>query len=94
MKIFNRKQVELQFIDVKVSLKVNLAALTTDILFDSSDDADKVFEVLNHQETIDGCYNIVDKVSSKIIKLTGEIVVKFLHTNTLVVTVYKNWEEL
>lgn len=94
MKIFNRKQVELQFVDVKVSLKVNLAALTTDILFDSSDDADKVFEVLNHQETIDGCYNIVDKVSSKIIRLTGEIVVKFLHTNTLVVTVYKNWEEL
>lgn len=94
MKIFNRKQVELQFVDVKVSLKVDLAALTTDILFDSSDDADKVFEVLNHQETIDGCYNIVDKVSSKIIRLTGEIVVKFLHTNTLVVTVYKNWEEL
>lgn len=94
MKIFNRKQVELQFIDVKVSLKVNLAALTTDILFDTSDDADKVFEVLNYQETIDGCYNIVDKVSSKIIRLTGEIVVKFLHTNTLVVTVYKNWEEL
>lgn len=94
MKIFNRKQVELQFVDVKVSLKVNLAALTTDILFDSSDDADKVFEVLNYQETIDGCYNIVDKVSSKIIRLTGEIVVKFLHTNTLVVTVYKNWEEL
>lgn len=94
MKIFNRKQVELQFVDVKVSLKVNLAALTTDILFDSSDDADKVFEVLNHQETIDGCYNIVDKVSSKIIRLTGEIVVKFLHTNTLVVTVYNNWEEL
>lgn len=94
MKIFNRKQVELQFIDVKVSLKVNLAALSTDILFDTSDDADKVFEVLNYQETIDGCYNIVDKVSSKIIRLTGEIVVKFLHTNTLVVTVYKNWEEL
>ena len=94
MKIFNRKQVELQFVDVKVSLKVDLAALSTDILFDSSDDADKVFEVLNYQETIDGCYNIVDKVSSKIIRLTGEIVVKFLHTNTLVVTVYKNWEEL
>lgn len=94
MKIFNRKQVELQFIDVKVSLKVDDAALSTDILFDTSDDADKVFEVLNYQETIDGCYNIVDKVSSKIIRLTGEIVVKFLHTNTLVVTVYKNWEEL
>lgn len=94
MKIFNRKQVELQFVDVKVSLKVDLAALSTDILFDSSDDADKVFEVLNHKETIDGCYNIVDKVSSKIIRLTGKIVVKFLHTNTLVVTVYNNWEEI
>lgn len=94
MKIFNRKQVELQFIDVKVSLKVDHAALSTDILFDSSDDADKVFEVLNNQETINGCYNIVDKVSSKIIKLTGEIIVKYLHTNTLVVTVYNNWEEM
>lgn len=94
MKIFNRKQVELQFINVKASIKVNLSALTTYILFDSSDDADKVFEVLNHQETIDGFYNIVDKVSSKIIKLTGEIVVKYLHTNTLVVTVYNNWEEM
>ena len=94
MKIFNRKQVELQFIDVKVSLKVNPVALTTDILFNSSNDADKVFEVLNNQETINGCYNIVDKVSSKIIRLTGEIVVKYLHTNTLVVTVYNNWEEM
>lgn len=94
MKIFNRKQVELQFIDVKVSLKVDDAALSTDILFDTSDDADKVFEVLNNQETIDGWYNIVDKVSSKIIKVTGEIFVKYLHTNTLVVTVYNIWEEM
>ena len=94
MKILERKKVELQFVDVKVSLKVDLAALSTDILFDSSDDADKVFEVLNYQETIDGFYNIVDKVSSKIIKLTGEIVVKYLHTNTLVVTVYKDWRML
>lgn len=94
MKIFNRKQVELQFIDVKVSLKVDHVALTTDILFDSSDDANKVFEVLDNQETIDGCYNIVDKVSSKIIRLTGEIIVKYLHTNTLDVTIYSSWEVL
>lgn len=94
MKVLERKKVELQFVDVKVSIKVNFAALSTDILFDSSDDADKVFEVLNNQETINGCYNIVDKVSSKIIRLTGEIIVKYLHTNTLVVTVYNNWEEL
>ncbi|MCI7558760.1 MAG: hypothetical protein MSS76_01445 [Clostridium sp.] len=94
MKILERKKVELQFVDVKVSLKVDLAALSTEILFDSSDDADNVYDVLSNKETFDGCYNIVDKVSSKIIRLTGEIVVKFLHTNTLVVTVYKNWEEL
>ena len=94
MKIFNRKQVELQFINVKVSLKVNPVALTTEILFDSSDDADKVFEVLNNQETIYGCYNIVNKVSSKIIRLADEIVVEYSHTNTLVVTFYNNWEEL
>ena len=94
MKIFNRKQVELQFVDVKASLKVNISALTNYIYFDSTDDADKVFELLNHQETIDGFYNIVDKVSSKIIRLTGEIIVKYLHTNTLIVTVYNKWEEL
>ena len=45
MKILERKKVELQFVDVKVSLKVNLAALSTDILFDTLADADKVYKV-------------------------------------------------
>ena len=94
MKVFERKKVELNFIDVKVNLKVNLTALTTDILFDSSDDADKVFEILSNQETIDGYYNIVEKVNSKIIRITGEILVKYLHTNTLNVEIYKYWRTL
>ena len=94
MKVFERKKVELNFIDVKVNLKVNLSALTTDILFDSSDDADKVYDVLSNQETIDGCYNIVEKVNSKIIRITGEILVKYLHTNTLNVEIYKDWRML
>lgn len=94
MKILERKKVELQFVDVKVSLKVNLAALSTDVLFDNLADADKVYDVLSKQETIDGCYNIVEKVNSKIIRITGEILVKYLHTNTLNVEIYKDWRTL
>ena len=94
MKILERKKVELQFIDVKVSLKVNFAALSTDILFDTLADADKVYDVLSNQEVFDGCYNIVEKVTSKTIRVIGEIFVKYLHTNTLVVEVYKDWRML
>ena len=64
MKILERKKVELQFVDVKVSLKVNLAALSTDVLFDNLADADKVYDVLSKYETIDGCYNVLEKVAS------------------------------
>ena len=94
MKILERKKVELQFVDVKVSLKVNLAALSTDILFDNLADADKVYDVLSKQETIDGCYNVLEKVASKTIRITGEIFVKYLYNNTLVIEVYKNWRTL
>ena len=94
MKILERKKVELNFVGVKANLKVDLAALTTDILFDSSDDADKVFEVLSNRETIDGYYNLIEKVDSKIIRITGEILVKYLHTNTLNVEVYRDWRML
>ena len=94
MKILERKKVELQFIDVKVSLKVNLAALSTDVLFDNLADADKVYDVLSNQEVFDGCYNIVGKVASKVIRITGEIFVKHLHDNTLVIEVYKDWRML
>ena len=94
VKVFERKKVQLDFIDVKVNLKVDLAALSTDILFDSSDDADKVYDVLSNQETIDGCYNVVEKVASKTIRITGEILVKYLHTNTLNVEIYKDWRTL
>ena len=94
MKVFERKKVELQFVDVKVSLKVNLAALSTDVLFDNLADADKVYDVLSNQEVFDGCYNIVGKVASKVIRITGEIFVKHLHDNTLVIEVYKDWRML
>lgn len=94
MKILERKKLELQFIDVKVSLKVNFAALSTDILFDTLADADKVYDVLSNQEVFDGCYNIVEKVTSKTIRVIGEIAVKYLNTNTLVVEVYKDWRML
>ena len=94
MKILERKKVELQFVDVKVSLKVDLSALSTDILFDTLADADKVYDVLSNQEVFDGCYNIVNKVASKTIRIIGEIFVKYLHDNTLVVEVYKDWRML
>ena len=94
MKILERKKVELQFVDVKVSLKVDLAALSTDVLFDNLADADKVYDVLSNQEVFDGCYNILGKVTSKTIRITGEIFVKHLHDNTLVIEVYKDWRML
>ena len=94
MKILERKKVKLQFVDVKVNLEVNLAALSTDILFDTLADADKVYDVLSNQEVFDGCYNIVDKVTSKLIRITGEIFVKYLHNNTLIIEVYNDWRTL
>lgn len=94
MKILERKKVELQFVDVKVSLKVNLASLSTDILFDTLADADKVYDVLSNQEAFDGCYNIVNKVDSETIRIIGEIFVKYLYNNTLVVEIYKDWRTL
>ena len=94
MKILERKKVKLQFVDVKVNLEVNLAALSTDILFDTLADADKVYDVLSNQEVFDGCYNIVDKVASKVIRITGEIFVKYLHNNTLIIEVYNDWRTL
>lgn len=94
MKVFERKKVKLQFVDVEVSIKVDFAALSTDIIFDSSDDADKIYDVLSNQETFDGCYNIVEKVASKVIRITGEIFVKYLYNNTLIVEAYKDWGTL
>lgn len=91
MKILERKKVELQFVGIKVSLKVDFAALSTDILFDTLADADKVYDVLSNQEVFNGCYNMVEKVTSKTIRVTGEIFVKYLHDNTLVLEVYKDW---
>lgn len=94
MKILERKKIELRFVDVKVSLKVDLSALSTDILFDTSNDAKKVYDVLNSQEVFDGCYNIGNKVTSKTIRTIGEIFVKYLHDNTLVIEVYEDWRML
>lgn len=94
MKILERKKLELHFIGLKVSLKVNFAALSTDISFDTLADADKVYDVLSNQETFDGCYNIVEKVTSKTIRVTGEIVVRYLRDNTLSISVYEDWRTL
>lgn len=94
MKILERKKVKLQFIGVKVNLKVNPDVLTTDILFDSSDDADKVFAVLSNHDAFDGDYNFVGKTNSNTIRVKGEIVVRCLRDNILSVSVYEDWRML
>lgn len=95
MKILERKKVELQFVDIKVSFKLDLTNLSTDILFDTLADANKVYDVLSNQEVFDGFYNIVNKVTSKTIRLIGKIFVKYLrNNNTLVIEVYKDWKML
>ena len=94
MKILERKKVELQFVGVKVNLKVNPDVLTTDILFDSSDDADKVFAVLSNHDAFDGDYNFVGKTNSNTIRVKGEIVVRCLRDNILSVSVYEDWRML
>lgn len=94
MKILERKKVKLQFVGVKVNLKVNPDVLTTDILFDSSDDADKVFAVLSNHDAFDGDYNFVGKTNSNTIRVKGEIVVRCLRDNILSVSVYEDWRML
>ena len=94
MEILERKKTELYFVDVEANIKAGLDVTDTYILFASVDDADKVFEVLSNHEAFDGYYNFVGKINPNTIRVTGEIVVKFLYTNTLVVTVYNNWEVL
>lgn len=94
MKILERKKVKLQFVGVKVNLKVTPDVLTTDILFDSSDDADKVFAVLSNHDAFDGDYNFVGKTNSNTIRVKGEIVVRCLRDNILSVSVYEDWRML
>ena len=94
MKILERKKTELYFVDVKADIKAGLDVTDTYILFASSDDANKVFEVLSNHDDFDGEYNFVGKTNSNTIRVRGEIVVRCLRDNTLSVSVYNDWELL
>ena len=94
MKILERKKTELYFVDVKADIKAGLDVTDTYILFASSDDANKVFEVLSNHDAFDNEYNFVGKTNSNTIRVKGEIVVRCLRDNTLNVSVYNDWELL
>ena len=94
MKVLERKKTELYFVDVKADIKAGLDVTDTYILFDSSDDANKVFEALSNHEAFDNEYNFVGKTNSNIIRVRGEIVVRCLRDNTLSVSVYNDWRML
>lgn len=94
MQMLERKKTELYFVGVKVDIKDGLDVTDTYILFENSDDADKVFAVLSNHYAFDGEYNFVGKTNPNTIRVRGEIVVRHLQTNTLSVSVYKDWEVL
>ena len=52
MQMLERKKTERYFVGVKVDLKDGLDVTDTYILFENSDDADKVFEVKKNEEGI------------------------------------------
>ena len=94
MKILERKKTELYFVDVKAEIKDGIDVTETDILFENSDDADKVFAVLSNHDAFDYDYNFVGKTNPNTIRVRGEIVVRCLRDNTLSVSVYNDWRML
>ena len=94
MQMLERKKTELYFVGVKADIKAGLDVTDTYILFASSDDANKVYDVLSNHDAFDGEYNFVGKTNSNTIRVKGEIVVRCLCDNTLSVSVYKDWELL
>lgn len=94
MQMLERKKTELYFVGVKVNIKDGLDVTDTYIVFENSDDADKVFEVLNNHDAFDGDYNFVGKTNSNAIRVRGKIVVGCLRDNIFSVTVYNDWRTL
>ena len=94
MKILERKKTELYFVDVKADIKDGLNVTETYMLFENSDDADKVFAVLSNHDAFDGDYNFIAKINPNTIRVRGEIVVRCLRDNTLIVSVYNDWRML
>ena len=94
MKILERKKTELYFVDVKADIKDGINVTETYILFENSDDADKVFAVLSNHDAFKYDYNFVGKTNPNTIRVRGEIVVRCLRDNTLSVSVYNDWRML
>ena len=94
MKILERKKTELYFVDVKADIKDGIDVTETYMLFENSDDANKVFAVLSNHDAFDYDYNFVGKTNPNTIRVRGEIVVRCLRDNTLSVSVYNDWELL
>ena len=96
MEIFERKRVQLDFVDIKVDVRAGIDCVTNHIFFNNEDDMNKVYDVLsNHDAFADG-YNLVWKKIKNyhyVVTLVGEITIKY-HKNVLSITVYNNWEEL
>ena len=96
MKVFERKKVQLDFVDIKVYDKAGIDGVTNYIVFNNEDDMNKVYDLLSNHEAFADGYNLVWKKiknNNYIVTLVGEIVVE-CHENILRITVYNNWEKL
>lgn len=96
MKVFERKRVQLDFVDIEVCVRAGIDGVTNHIFFTNKDDADKVYNVLSNHEAFADGYNLVWKKIIKyhyIVTLVGEIVVE-CHENMLRIIIYNNWEKL
>ena len=96
MKVFERKRVQLDFVDIKVCVRAGVDGVTNHIFFANEDDMNKVYDVLSNHEAFADGYNLVWKKIKNyhyIVTLVGEIVLEY-HENMLRIIIYNNWEKL
>ena len=96
MKVFERKKVQLDFVDIKVCVRAGVDGVTNHIFFANEDDMNKVYDVLSNHEAFADGYNLVWKKIKNyhyVVTLVGEIVLK-CHENMLRIIIYNNWEKL
>ena len=96
MKVFERKRVQLDFVDIKVCVRAGVDGVTNHIFFANEDDMNKVYDVLSNHEAFADGYNLVWKKIKNyhyIVTLVGEIVLE-CNENMLRIIIYNNWEKL
>ena len=96
MKVFERKRVQLDFVDIEVCVRACIDGVTNHILFANEDDMNKVYDVLSNHDAFTDGYNLVWKKIKNyqyIVTLVGEIVLE-CHNNILRITIYNNWKKL